>query len=435
MRQHRLKMIRNKRVLIIAHLLHASPRIVGIAKYLSDYGWEPIIVTAPIPVMKHKFGAPAVQLMKNVQLIETELYANFVDESIQRASGTLKKRFSWILKGLRPILLKMLGIYRELAWYPDKEKKWIPLALKEARSVLTSMNIDAIVSSSSPVGTHIISNVLRQEFNIPWIADFRDLWSQNHAYPYSVIRKIFDRSLEKRTMGSADVLITVAEPLRQQLKELHRGKKTYVLTNGYDRKSFEKTNNQLTENFTITYTGQIYRQQDPQKIFLALRQLIDENCIIADKVKLRFFGPFSKIVDKLAKKHNLGAITEQNRVISPEDCIPKQQESHLLLLFNWEDEKAKGLYSQKIFDYLGAKRPILATGGFHNDDVRDQLLSETGAGYYCCTIDEIKKALLEHYDEYNQKNRKRYKGNKDEIEKYSYEHLTKSFANILNESI
>ena len=118
-------------------------------------------------------------------------------------------------------------------------------------------------------------------------------------------------------------------------------------------------------------------------------------------------------------------------MISPEDCIPKQQESHLLLLFNWEDEKAKGLYSQKIFDYLGAKRPILATGGFHNDDVRDQLLSETGAGYYCCTIDEIKKALLEHYDQFKI-NQKFYTGKKDEIEKYCYEGLAKSFAEILD---
>jgi len=102
-----------------------------------------------------------------------------------------------------------------------------------------------------------------------------------------------------------------------------------------------------------------------------------------------------------------------------------------LLLLNWEDPKVKGCYTGKIFEYLAAQRPVLVTGGFGSDALK-KLINETQAGVYCPKIKDIENYLCQFYLEYKQKRRVEYKGNWEEIKKYSHREMSKKFANILN---
>jgi hypothetical protein len=103
-----------------------------------------------------------------------------------------------------------------------------------------------------------------------------------------------------------------------------------------------------------------------------------------------------------------------------------------LLLLNWDDPRETGTYTGKIFEYLAAQRPILATGGFGGDDVVKKLLEETNSGVYCSTVEEIKIALTGLYSEYKSKGRVKHKGNVEKINNYSYREMAKKFTEILN---
>lgn len=108
------------------------------------------------------------------------------------------------------------------------------------------------------------------------------------------------------------------------------------------------------------------------------------------------------------------------------------KESQLLLLLNWEDYRVKGWHSIKIYAYLAAQRPILAIGG-SGDDVIKELLEETNAGMYCKTVEDIKNALRELYQEYKLKGKISYHGDIEEINKYSHREMARKFAEVLDQ--
>ena len=109
--------------------------------------------------------------------------------------------------------------------YPDSDKGWKPFASEAGNKILRQEKIDAIISSSSPVTGHIVAKTLKSRYNIPWIADLRDLWSQNHNYSYGSVRRSIDKRLELITLSSADAPVTVSRPWTEKLSALHGGKR------------------------------------------------------------------------------------------------------------------------------------------------------------------------------------------------------------------
>jgi len=403
-------------------LFYASPRIPGLAKYLPEFGWQPIILTAPLGEDPDSRFGPPNDFRKKNRVIETHGYAS--EKAV--ASGARKRLGRW-----KPLLRFFYRRYSEIVHYPDKEKGWIPFAVDAGEKLLENEAVDAIVSSYSPATCHIVARKLKEKRSIPWVADFRDLWTQNHNYPYSSLRKFFEKRLELRTLSTADALVTTSTFWAEKLKRLH-GKAAYAITNGFDPETMAKGKAHLTKRFTITYTGQIYGgRQDPAKLLAALKALISEGTVDPKNVEVRFYGTESEQLKREAERYGLSDVVRQYGVISRTAAFEKQRESQLLLLLNWEDPLEKGTYTGKIFEYLAAQRPILATGGFGRDVV-EELLAETNSGIYCSAVEEIKKAVRELYLEYQTKGKVAYHGIVEKIGKYSYREMAKNFAEILD---
>jgi len=334
-----------------------------------------------------------------------------------------------------PFLSRLYMKGLEIVNYPDAEKGWRPFAVKSGSELLQKEDIDAMVSSSSPVTSHLIAKELKAKHEIPWIADLRDLWSQNHSYPYGRLRHFLDTRLELKTLASADALVTTSPTLAGQLKRLHRRAAVYSITNGFDPQEVNNPPAKLTDKFTITYTGTIYRgKQDPSRLFAALRDLISNGAVNPKDIEVRFYGPEDELLAKQIEEYGLSAIAKYYGIVPREIAFEKQRESQLLLLLNWnkswEDQRERGFYTLKVFEYLAAQRPILAIGGFGND-VIESLLNETKAGIYCKTVEDIKNVLKESYVEYKQKGKISYSGGIEKIDKYSHREMARKFAEIL----
>jgi glycosyltransferase involved in cell wall biosynthesis len=409
-----------KKVLIIANLFYASPRIPGLAKYLPEFGWQSVILTTPLGENPDSHFGPPNDLKNTHKVIETYDYS-----SPYGKKHLASKRYSKI----RPFLKSLYKYYREIIQYPDAEKGWRPFAVKVGEELLQKEHMDLILSSSSPVTAHAIAKELQQRHRIPWVADFRDLWTQNHNYPYSPTRRIFERRLELKTMATADALVTVSEDWAKRLGTLHN-KRAYSITNGFDPEKISAETADLTSKFTITYTGQIYTKQDESKFLIALTELMSEGVIEPRDVEVRFFGPEDTTLEKRIRETQLSDIVKQYGIVAREMTFEKQRESQLLLLFKWEDPRERGWHSGKIFEYLAARRPILATGG--TDDVITELLKETKAGIDAQRVEDVKNALQKSYAEYKQIGKVGYHGNMEEINKYSYREMARRFVEIFN---
>jgi len=427
-----------KKVLIITnlnpHLIRASARVPGLAKYLSQFGWEAVVLTVPFPQKL----APEFRTIETPYTGDIFWFWRKISKSLgfkQQESILNQAKEKIGFTSQKSLIDRIFNLYLTIFAYPDGYKHWKKTAIKIASNILEKEKFKAIISSSSPVTAHIIASQLKKKSNIPWIADLRDLWTQNHNYSYPWWRKIFERKFEIKILSSADVLITTSQPMAEQLKELHKGKDVYTITNGFDPERVNGSLAKLTNKFTVTYTGQIYAgKQNPLKILDAIKDLISDGVVEKNEVEIRFYGPQYYWLEKEIEKRGLSAIVKQYGMVQKEISLKRQWESQILLLLNWEDEKEKGIYTGKIFEYLVAQRPILVTGGF-GGDVSENLLKETKAGVSCSEIEEIKNSLKRFYLEYKQNGRVTYCGNWEEIKKYSHLEMARKFAEILNSLI
>lgn len=247
------------RVLVITYYFPPRPgvaslRLRGLAKYLPEYGWEPLILTAALPgEPEHRFKVIQTPYPGDATACWKRKLGLAPDKGFREQLGVPRS----LREGRNSFTGKVVNLARGLIAYPDDQKHWYPFAVSAGDELLKRERFDALRSSSGPVTCHLIAKELKRRHGIPWVADLRDLWTQNHYYPYGSVRRLFERRLEVKTLSVADVLVSVSKPLAQKLRLLHRGKPVIAIPNGYDPD--EVASAPLTKEFTITYTGQLYQ--------------------------------------------------------------------------------------------------------------------------------------------------------------------------------
>ena len=432
-----------KKLLVIANLYHASPRIPNLLTYLSNYGWDISIVTVPLSKGAEEYLGFPMGFLEKAKIIEApyrgdifwiwrklfKLVGYKTDESI---TEQIKENFGITSK--RSLVDALIKWYQTIYAYPDTERLWKEPALKAASNILREEHFDAILSSSPFPTSHIVAAELKRKYGICWLADLRDLWTQNHAYPYGSMRRYFEKKLENKILSHVDRMATVSDGLAKKQMDFQK-RPVHVITNGFNPDHLNNPVAPLTKKLTITYTGKIYTdKQDPEKYLVVLANLISKTIINPSDIEVRFYGPCPNWFQDIVVKYHLRSIVKQYGTIPRYESLKKQRESHLLLLFNWEDPREKGVYTGKIFEYLSAQRPILATGGFHGSDL-EKLLIETKAGDYASNDDEIEASMMSFYEEYKRSGKVFYKGDFNEINKYSYNEIAKKFTMLLDEMI
>jgi glycosyltransferase involved in cell wall biosynthesis len=419
-----------KRVLIIGSLdlSVGSFRPLPLAKYLPEFGWEPIILTGPANGILNPQFSIVETSYRDVYDFWKKLFGLNSNESM---TLQIKRRLRTTTK--KSIVDTLLTLLSEILYYPDRYKGWKPFAIKAGNQLLQNEQVDAIISCW-PLTGFIVASKLKSRFKTPWIADLTDLWSQNTNYSYGHLRRLLDTRLELKTLSMADAIITISEPLAKKLRELHRRKNVSVIPNGFDPAKVNFPPANLIDKFTITYTGTIYTdKQDPSKLFAALRSLISDGIVPQDEVKVRFYGRGVLWLDREIEKYGLSNVVKQYGLVSKQTSLAKQRESQILLSLDWDDLE-EGVYTGKVFEYLGARRPILATGGSEHSVIAE-LLNETKAGLHAATVEEIKEVLQGLYQEYKLKGAVVYSGEEARVNQYSHREMARKFSEVLNRVI
>lgn len=420
-----------KNVLIITFFFNqpeniATVRLRGLVKYLPEFGWNPVVLTAETSAVpdktKNVFTAP----YEDTVVVWKKRIGIPVNKTVNTWNhfpppDKQKKRFIDVV----------IDLWSEIFTYPDRTISWSISAIKKGDELFKEQHFDALVSSMKPPTSHIIAKELAKRKKIPWIADFRDLWTQNHYFKHSKIRGFFEKRLELDTLSSANALVTISHPFSEKLQELHENKKVYTITNGFDPE-LVNPGIPLTKKFSITYTGYIYTgRQDPEPLFRVLKILIDEKQLDPATIEVHFFGDREEWLIRDSKKYQLESVVQVHGQISREESLQKQRESQVLLLLTWNDPGEKGIYTGKLFDYLAARRPILALG-LHGSVVTD-VLNQTHAGKTVSSDAEIKEQILSLYREYKEKGYVSYSGVPSEINRYSHREMARKFAEVLEE--
>lgn len=403
-----------------------SLRPAALVKYLPRFDWEAVVLTPRLEGVRRESG----------QVIETQ-YRDVLKEWKARlrldSTRGVHEQLRLPVGEKRGSALPhthLLNAVKFLVTYPHESKGWIPFAVAAVEEIRRQgPEISAIVSTSPPITSHLIGRQAKQILGCPWIADLRDLWTQNLGERNT--GAFLQRGLEKRTLGDADVLVTVSTPWADRLRERYPHKNICAVPNGFDPEDFRSANPPLTSEFSITYAGQLYEgQRDPTLLFEVLHELIQEGAISAADVRVRFFGEAEPWLSALIRKYALQDVVQTPGFLSRQLVLERERESQILLVLPWSDPRETGHHSAKLFEYFGAARPILAVGG--NRGVLTQALEETHAGVHALSKAQVREFLLAAYAQYREHGRVLYSGRDDAIAKYSHPEMARSFADLLN---
>lgn len=277
---------------------------------------------------------------------------------------------------------------------PDLLDIWGRAAFKKVKSE----DWDLVISTAGPYGVHAPANALRRSGKAKkWIADWRDLWVDNHIFPGLPGFRSIERILERRWSLQADVITTVSTPLAEVLRAKY-GQKVSVIYNGFDAEDY--ANLPAEKIFPrdgvlrIVYTGTLYpTKHDPQPLFQAIAELVAEGEIRTDQFKVVFCGRNTD-VSELAARAGVSDYVQCLGLVPREDALRMQRDAAMLLFLEFQSQTTQGILSGKIFEYLFAGPPILGLGGNPNSSV-GKLLKDTRKGELLGSdVQKIKIQLL-----------------------------------------
>lgn len=379
-------------------------RPFGFAKYLPQYGWEPIVITAKNSDYCYKNS------LKDVKIIETK-YKDPVKKykSILGVSG--KNSVSDSLDILvnddeENLKNKLYRCIRNVLLYPDKAKGWnIKSIFNKIENIQKNKKINCLISTGPPQYSHIIAKKIYKKYNIPYIIDFRDLWSMNpYRYEKSKFLKKIDNIIEKSVIKYSSAITTVSKTWANDLEDKYSNKIIKCIRNGFNPEEYTyQIDINKSKPLVITYAGSLYNgKRDFNSIFKAINNLKNNNLINKNDIKIVYFGKGNDIVKSLAIKYSISdyvdikGYRDRQKVL---DFLHKKTD--ILLFLNWDNKKEAGTIAGKLYEYFAIKKPVLGIGykkGEAADLINNYPIGDFFSTNEIANIEYYLKEYINHFD-------------------------------------
>jgi len=327
-----------------------SLRAMKLATYLPESGWD-VTVLAPRRGTYYRDPTLTFPEEKVVRTGSIELSRAGKTVLAPRTSDTEAARVGSLRRLVRDAARKWL--YR-----PDPQIGWYPFAVRAGRRALREGRFDAVFSSSFPITAHLVGRRLHRDSGLPWVAEFRDPWTDVIADGEP--RKAREVARERSIVVEATRLVTVSEAWAA----LFRGKGARdvgVVTNGYD--AADLAPGRPPDGIVVTYLGSFYSdRQDLSAVWPALRRIWDNSP--SRRFRLRFVGDLDRGLRREIAAHGLEEALEVTGFLPYREALARTADSSILLGAGARDERPilKGLIPAKLFEYLGTGLPILYVG-------------------------------------------------------------------------
>jgi glycosyltransferase involved in cell wall biosynthesis len=431
------KEIKN-RVLIITYYWPPSggagvQRWLKFAKYLPEFGVEPVIYTPSNPESPVEDNSLLEDIPSDIKVIKRKIFEPYSFYKVFTGKSLKQKvNAGFIQENKKTGFLESIAVWiRGNLFIPDARKFWIKPSVKFLKKYIAENQIDVLISTGPPHSMHLIALQLKKKLNIPWIADFRDPWTKVDYYHLLKTGKRADkkhRKLEQKVIRSADTVLTVSQSWAKDLEQLG-GENVKIITNGYDASDFKNTPNRVDDAFSIVHIGTIHKERNPHNLWIVLKELLHENPDLQSKLKIKLIGKVDFSVLEEIKAQGLEQCTERISYIPHCDIPGQMMRSRVLLLLISRFPGSSGMIPGKVFEYLASGRPLLMLGNTQGDTAR--LIREMGVGKVCEYEDskQIKSAIV-HLFQW-------YQADTDSVEsidikQFERKELTRSLAELID---
>lgn len=334
-----------KRVLLIAY--HFPPlagssgiqRTLRFAKYLPQFGWEPIVLSAHPRAFEQCSDDQMADIPGSTHVIRAQAW----DSARHFALG---------------------GRYPAFLGRPDRWKSWWWGAVPSGVAAVRRFKPAAIWSTYPIATAHSIGKTLAGISGLPWIADFRDPMAQDGYPPDPKTRQAF-AAIERQTVSQARFsTFTTPGALRlYQERYPERASDLVLLENGYDEETFTGLapgDPLVPGKLTLLHSGLIYpKERNPRYLFEALALIKNSVPDIAGRLSLRFRAPVHEaLLQRLAAEFAVEEAIEILPSTGYREALNEMLQADGLLILQASNCNAQ--IPAKLYEYLRARRPILA---------------------------------------------------------------------------
>ena len=337
--------------------------------------------------------------------------------------------------GKRRSIPEMIASFiRSTFFIPDARIGWYPYAVKEGLRIIEEERIDALYSSSPPYTTAMIAKALHRKSGVKWIAGFRDPWTGFLSTPdrWFLPHRI-DQQFERDVFEQANYIEAAWKGIILDVCKKFPNigvRKFFHLPNGFDSDDYPQTKENRTYRFTITYTGSMYGVRNPRTLLQAFYELVVEGKIQKEKIQIKFIGRFGLEVREMIAKSIVSSSIEVKPYIPHTESIVELMKSDVLLLVVDETVDSNEIVPGKVFEYIGAKKPILALAP---KGAIEDIIKETRSGIVVANQDVqgIKEAIMILYKKYCD-NEQLTTPDNEVIRKYERKEITRQLSELLN---
>jgi len=352
-----------KRILVVQYLFPplggaGVQRVLKFVKYLVPLGWEVKVLTT----------------MSQGYLVHDDSLAAEVPPEVEIFRARELPVVSLRDALMNPLhRLRVPGLLQYIGW-PDERSGWLPFAAREGLRVVDKFLPDVIFSSSSPFSAHLVARVISGARGIPWVADFRDPWTEAGTEDAPRVLAALNRRTERNVVKHAQRVTVADDPVHVAGMQADDDRRV-VIYNGVDEADFvnePETTTDIGGSFSLTHVGTLYGFRDAAPVFGAIARLVQSGRLDQSSIDVRLVG------NVWLGEHGLSSLPYQVTAVGyvPHHEAIREMLSASALFFYQPDDYP--VSSGKIFEYLVAGRPILCVA--QRSNLASRLVEEFDAG-------------------------------------------------------
>lgn len=392
-----------KKVLIITYYWPPSggggvQRWVKFVKYLPKFNIDPIILTVSPKSASYAIidDSLAHELDGNLKVFTTKSREPF--NFYKRFTAKNEIPFGGFANEENPgFLQKISRFVRGNFFIPDARIGWNSFAYEQAKKIIKKFDIKTVITSSPPHSTQLIGLKLKKNFDLHWIADLRDPWTDIYYYNrmyHSPIAKRLDRKKELEVLQNADKIIVVSKSIKELFASKitnHQRDKINIISNGFDESDFNQSKVNANSKFVITYTGTIADNYHIDGFLKALIRFVEKQG--GSKIKMQFVGRVTGKYLDIIENSILKTICSFKDHVDHNSSIGYLENSNALFLAIPDVSHNEGILTGKLFEYLAARKPIIGVGPTNGD--ASSIIKECSAGrmFSNTDIDSVSKYI------------------------------------------
>jgi hypothetical protein len=406
--QNSRSLLKLKRLLLFTYYYPPQPeagslRPAYLTRYLEEYDWATTVITPKVA-------------------------GGNVGSRVQLASS--RKNLRRHLTAMTPQFAKRA--LRNALYFPDIAIYWLAKALRDASQAVRRQRFDAVMSTALPGTMHIAGAIAHRRYVLPWLADYRDLWTPNPYREFGPIRRFTERRLEQFLLRDADTITMVSESFADPLRKLAPHSRLRVIPNALDPADWDSIADLRPTDFRFCYGGRLYGgRRSPEVLFAAIAALRTSGEPAGLNATLDFFGPEPGLVKPLIARYGLNSIVTLHGVVERSEMLRAERSSAVLVILLRPDASTASEYGSKIYEYSGAKRPVLAIGG--SESVVKTLMETSGLGLFVSGVEDCKDAVRTLYGRFVRGDIEPHV--EPSFKPFTARQLASRFAEVLNEMI